>query len=401
MFELVRRNRNRSFWLVTVMGLLLAATGFGAFELMAPGAGGIGIGVALCLGVGMFLVSFYAGNSVLLAAAGAHELNRDAAPQLYNIVEEMVIASGLGQMPKLYLIESNAANAFATGRNPEVAAVAVTEGLLNLLNRDQLQAVIAHELAHVKNRDILYMTLLAVMAGAIGLLAELISRYFFYGGGRKSRSSNTSNGQAQLILAVVGIALLIVGPLVARLVFFAASRTREYLADAQSAIFTRNPEALAQALEKISGNLSGARLPVPKVAQPMLIVGAALFETHPPIDKRIGILRALAGGGGELSYARYAQAFARTLGKSPRFLPTSALSERAVPCVTRPTLSAADSAAQVRPTGLRREALNAVKRAAGYEVLACRCGATIKIPQSYPGRDTLRCLACGQNLVNR
>jgi len=213
----------------------------------------------------MFLVSFYSGGAVLLAAAGAHEVSREDAPQLHNIVEEMVIASGLGKAPKLYVIESNAANAFATGRSPEVAAVAVTEGLLNMLNRDELQAVVAHEIAHVKNRDILFMTLLLVMAGAIALIADLVSRYFWYGGGRKSRSSSSNGGQAQVVLFIIGIALLILGPIVARLIFFAVSRTREYMADASSAIFTRNPEALASALEKIAGNVAGTRLPVPRL----------------------------------------------------------------------------------------------------------------------------------------
>ena len=418
MFELVRKNRNRSILLVFFMMTLFAAVGWVAAEMLQRGAGPGGIAIAIVIGFFMFLVSFYSGGSVLLTAAGAHEVSKADAPQLFNVVEEMVIASGIGSMPKVYVIESNAANAFATGRSPEVAAVAVTEGLLNMLSRDELQAVIAHEMAHVKNRDILFMTLLMVMAGAIALIAEVVSRYFWYGGSRRSRSSSSGGGQAQLVIFVIGIALLILGPIVARLIFFAVSRTREYMADASSAIFTRNPEALASALEKIAGNVAGTQLPVPKVAQPMLIVGPALFETHPPIDKRIGILRSLAGVGGELSYQRYAAAYEQVVGGRAGFVPKSALQERAVAAqVARPAPAAvpgipvgarasapkgqqmiAAVAATAAGAAFRREALDAVKKAAGYEIHTCTCGARIKIPADYPSKTKVRCLACGKAL---
>ena len=406
MFELIRKNRNRSILLVSFMMLLFAAIGFVAGELLHRGAGPVGIIIAVVIGFVMFLVSFYSGGSVLLAAAGAHEVTRADAPQLFNVVEEMVIASGLGHMPKVYVIESNAANAFATGRNPEVSAIAVTEGLLNMLSRDELQAVVAHELGHVKNRDILFMTLLLVMAGAIALISELVTRYFWYGGSRRSRSSSSSGGQAQVILLVVGVVLLILGPIVAQLVFFAVSRTREYMADASSAIFTRNPEALASALEKIAGNVAGTKLPVPKIARPMLIVGVALFETHPPIDKRIGVLRALAHGGTELSYGRYAAAFRQVVGASAGFVPRSALAEKPValhatpaqPAPDRPASPVAGVATIAEGAVFRREALDAMKLAAGYEIHTCACGARIKIPAGYPNKDKIRCLACGKNL---
>jgi heat shock protein HtpX len=413
-FELVRKNRNRSILLVGSMLVLFSAIGWVAGEMLQRGAGPAGVAIAVVVGFFMFLVSFYSGGSVLLAAAGAHEVKKEDAPQLYNVVEEMVIASGLGSMPRVYVIESNAANAFATGRSPEVSAVAVTEGLLNILNRDELQAVMAHEIAHVKNRDILFMTLLMVMAGAIALIADVVSRYFWYGGGRRSRSSSSNGGQAQLVIFIIGIALLILGPVVARLIFFAVSRSREYMADASSAIFTRNPEALASALEKIAGNVAGTKLPVPKVAQPMLIVGPALFETHPPIEKRVGILRSLAGVGGELSYQRYANAFQEVTGARAGFVPKSALQERSVQAAARvPVIGATRPTAAKVPTGqqligavlggatgaaFRREALDAVKKAAGYEVHACACGAKIKIPASYPGKAKVRCLACGRAL---
>jgi heat shock protein HtpX len=436
MFELVRKNRNKSIILVVFMMLLLAAIGFAAGELVQPGTGGAGVAIAVVVGVIMFLVSFYAGDSVLLAAAGAHEVTKAQAPQLFNIVEEMVIASGLGKMPRVYVIDSTAANAFATGRKPEVSAVAVTDGLLNMLNREELQAVIAHEIAHVKNRDILFMTLLAVMAGAIALISHFITRHlFWFGGGRRSRSSSAGGGQAQLVLFLVAIALIIVGAIVARLVYFAASRTREYMADAGSAIFTRNPAALASALEKISGAAAGSKLPIPKVARPLLIVGASLFETHPPIDKRIAILRGLAQGSA-LSYSEYAARFTAITGKKAGFVPRSALQESAVSpaaagkgMVQRVATAAATVAAAkaalpaaaataaragvpaaavaaaavagapgAATPSLRREVMDAVKKNAGYEIVSCRCGAKIKIPANYPRRDRVRCLACGQPL---
>ncbi|MBI5510958.1 MAG: M48 family metallopeptidase [Deltaproteobacteria bacterium] len=398
MFELVRKNRNRSILLVGGMALLFAAVGYVAAELIEPGAGALGVGVAGVVGLGMFMLSYLAGDSVLLAAAGAREVNKGDAPQLANVVEEMVIASGLTKMPKIYVIESNAANAFATGRSPEVAAVAVTEGLLNMLSRDELQAVMAHELAHVKNRDILFLTLLLVMAGAIAIIADVVARYFFYGGGvRRSRSSSSSASGVQAGLIIIGVVLLILGPIVARLIFFAVSRTREYMADASSAIFTRNPEALASALEKISRNIAGTKLPVPKVAQPLLIVGPALFATHPPIDARIAVLRRLAGGG-ELSYRRYAAAYSQVAGKSASFMPKSAIGEAAVSARPAATASGAGrgAVAALAAGVLRREALDAVKKAAGYEIYTCGCGAKIKIPAGYPNKTKIRCLACGK-----
>ncbi|MBI3179606.1 MAG: M48 family metallopeptidase [Deltaproteobacteria bacterium] len=389
MFELARKNRTRSLWLVCIMFGLLLAVGFTASEMYQPGSGPAGVAIAGAVALVLFVISYFSGSSILLSAAGAHEVSKEDAPQLYNVVDEMVIASRLGAMPKLYVIESNAANAFATGRNPQVAAVVVTEGLLNVLNRDELQAVIGHEIAHVKHRDILFMTLLAVMAGAIALISEVVLRGFRFGGMRRSRSSRSGGGGAALGILLVGLALMIVGAITARLVFFAASRTREYLADAGSAIFTRNPEALAQALEKISSNIAGHALPVPKVAQAMLIVGPSLFATHPPIDKRIDILRRLAGAG-PLSYGSYAKSFEQVVGKRARFMPRSALAEA-------PVGTAVSAPAPLIPgaASFRREALDALKKQAGYEMHTCRCGAVIKIPPQHPNRALVRCLRCG------
>jgi len=393
MFELVQKNQRRSALLVSLMFGLLVAIGFVSAENIQPGTGALGVLAAAALGLLLFLVSYYQGSAVLLASAGAHEVRKQDAPQLFNVVEEMVIASGLKSMPRLYVIESNVANAFASGRAPEVAAIAVTEGLLTLCSRDELQAVIGHEISHVKNRDILYMTLLAVMAGAIALISNVMMRYFYWGGRRSRSSSSRGGGQAQVVILLVGIALFILGAVIARLVFFAASRTREYLADAGSAIYTRNPAALASALEKISANVTGNKLPVPKVAQAMLIVGPALFETHPPIASRIAILRRLAGGT-SLSFSGYVSAYRAETGASARFMPKSALAVAPMSMPERPAQPAAQTPPTVQP--FRREALDSLKIQAGYQIFTCACGAIIKIPANHPQRALVKCLRCGR-----
>ncbi len=401
MFELVQRNHNRSLWLVCIMLGLLVAVGYTAAETTIPDSGPVGVVIGLTLGCILFLISYYSGSAVLLSSAGAREIAKEDAPQLYNVVEEMVIASGLGAQPKIYVIESRAANAFATGRDPGTSAVAVTEGLLTICKRDELQAVIAHEIAHIKNRDILFMTLLAVMAGAIALISEAVRRSWRSGSRISRSSSSRGGGQAGAIILVIGLVLIILGPIVARIVFFAASRTREYLADAGGAIFTRNPGALADALEKIVANIAGNALPVPEVAQGMLIVGPALFESHPPIERRIAILRKLAGVG-KPSYKHYATAFHEVTGASPKFIPESALGEKPG-VVAGPVGIAAQSAGYIAATAgqpgiYRREALDAVKKKAGYRVFLCSCGATIKVPPHFPKGQSIKCPGCRRSL---
>src|SRR4030042_1055349 len=201
----------------------------------------------------------------------------------------MSTAAGLPKLPEVYIIDEAAPNAFATGRDPQHAVVAVTAGLLETLNRDELQGVIAHELGHVANRDVLYMMMVGVMMGTIVLLADIGGRAFFWGGGRR-RTSSRSGGQAQLIILIVAIVLMILAPLVAQLIYLAISRRREYLADASAAMYTRYPDGLASALEKISH--STAKLTVAtRATAPMYIVNplgvsqrglADLSSTHPP-----------------------------------------------------------------------------------------------------------------------
>jgi len=219
----------------------------------------------------------------------------------------MKIASGLGKMPNIYIIDDPALNAFATGRDPEHASLAITSGLLEKLNRDELQGVIGHEMAHIKNRDIRLMLLASVLLGSIVILAWYASRILFFsgmsGGGRRKSSSSGGGGGAQIIILAVGLVLMILAPIIAQIIYFAVSRRREYLSDASSALYTRYPEGLASALEKLqTGNTqvkSANKATAPMyISNPFYKRGMSvndIFATHPPLTDRIRILRAMSG----------------------------------------------------------------------------------------------------------
>jgi heat shock protein HtpX len=248
--------------------------------------------VALIFSLIMTLFSYYGGDKVALMSAGAQQIAHNDNEYLFHLVENLCIASGLA-MPKVYLIPEEAINAFATGRDPQHASIAVTAGALKKLNNEELEGVIAHELSHVKNYDIRLMTIVVVLVGSISLLANL----FFRGsllGGRKS-----DNDKGGGVLLIVGIILIILSPIVAQLIQLAISRRREYLADASGALLTRYPDGLANALEKISNdsavmsNASSATAHL-YIANPFKGSGkwlARAFSTHPPVDDRIKRLR--------------------------------------------------------------------------------------------------------------
>ena len=262
-----------------------------------PDAAYFGAFIGICIWGVLLLVNMMGGESVLLSSANAREVTHDEAPQLYNIVEEMRIAAALPAMPKVYIIDAPVPNAFAVGLKPERACVAVTTGLLERLSRDELQGVIAHELGHISNRDTLFMTLAGVTLGAIVLLADAGMRMMFWGGGGRRRSSSSSGkngGAAMAIMMIAALVLAILAPLIARLLYFACSRQREYLADASSAQYTRLPSALASALQKISTQQEAKKIPVNRVVSPMYIINplaaagsSSVFGTHPPTQERI------------------------------------------------------------------------------------------------------------------
>ena len=296
--QLIASNKRNSWFLIAGMFLLLIALGvvFGG----AYGSWPVGLLIAIGTACIVFLFSWFAGSGTLLAVSGADEISKEDDPQLFNVVEEMSIAAGI-PMPRVFVIHTEAQNAFATGVDPAHAAVAVTDGLRRKLSRDELQGVIAHEIGHIRNFDIRYTMLMAVMAGAIVLLADLFLRSTFFTGGNRRR--NDRDGGVQAILMLVGIVFAILAPIITALIQMAMSRQREYLADASAVEFTRNPDGLANALAKLAGDTvpyktSRAVAPLYIVNPELKLRGGAesFFSTHPPISERIKRLRALSGG---------------------------------------------------------------------------------------------------------
>ena len=301
--DLVARNRRNSVLLVAafvlfigvLVGVLGAALGGGDPTV------GVGLGlVALVGAVLMAVASYYGGAEAILRMSGARRLAHDDDPELHNVVEEMAIAAGLPN-PPIYLIDDTALNAFATGRDPEHAAVAITTGLREQLSRDELQAVIAHEVSHVRNYDIRLAMLLATLVGVVVLLADFFRRSVFWGGlGRRGRDRG-GGGPAALIIFVVALVLAIFAPMIAKVIQLAASREREYLADAGSVQLTRNPEAMISALRKLGGdkevlevaNRATAHLYIVQPIKKWEKRAEGLLSTHPPLGKRIERLELL------------------------------------------------------------------------------------------------------------
>ena len=283
---------------VTVFGYIIGYAWIGD-----PVGALFGLALAFVVGIISGLATYYGGDRMVLAASRAKEVTHEDAPVLFNVVEEMAIAGGL-PMPKVYIIEDSAPNAFATGRDPEHASVAVTSGLLKKLNRDELQGVIAHEMSHVGNYDIRYAMLVGVLVGTTVLISDFFLRGLWFGGGRGGRREG-GGGNIQLIMMVVAIVLAILAPLFARLLQLSISRQREYLADATAVQLTRNPKGLADALQKINGdrevleaaNRATAHLYIVNPIKRFEKRSKGLFSTHPPIEERVKILRAMEPGG--------------------------------------------------------------------------------------------------------
>lgn len=391
MWEAIQSNKRKSAFLIAVLAGVLVALGYAIGAAFAPDAAGFGILTAVGLWIILLSISFAGSEKILLSTSGAHEVTREQAPQLYNIVEEMKIAAGLPAMPRVFIIDSDAPNAFAVGLKPERAAVAVTTGLMARLNRDELQGVIAHEIGHIANRDTLFMTLAGMTVGAIVILADVFLRGMWISGGRR-RSSSKGGGQAAAIMAIVAVILAVLAPLMSQLLYFACSRKREYLADASAAQFTRYPEGLASALEKIAG-YHGAAMKVSKAVSPMFTVNplaaagsaTSLFSTHPPTADRIQVLRAMTGG----SLAAYEDSFKRlhddkgVLGA--RNLRASTDAETRPPLVQR----------KVTPAEQLRAAKDILNQAARYGTIACACGLRMKLPPGFD-QKSITCPRCGR-----
>ncbi|MEO0265798.1 MAG: M48 family metallopeptidase [candidate division WOR-3 bacterium] len=301
--KITSRNKRRTFLLVLTLFVILYLIGRLLDHFF--GGGGFYTFLAVILALFQALVSYYWGDKIVLASVRAREPNLSdyEERQLVNVVQELSIAAGL-PMPKVYVMDEPSPNAFATGRDPKHASVCATTGLLKLLNREELEGVMAHELSHVKNRDILTMTMVAVLVGAIVILADFI-RFNLYWGGRRARRDRDSGG-GEILLWLILLVVVIFAAIIGKLMALAISRAREYMADAGSVGITRNPLALASALEKIasytrpmqvSDAVSHLFISDPKKSSlsEKDSLWANLWSTHPPIEKRIAILKRMAG----------------------------------------------------------------------------------------------------------
>jgi heat shock protein HtpX len=295
-YEQIAANRRKTILLIVGAIVLLGAVGY--VLGLWYGSGPAGLVGAVALALVLSLGSFFGGDRLVLASTRAREVTPQAQPRLHNIVEGLSIAAGIPK-PRVYVIPEQAPNAFATGRNPEHASIAVTEGLLATMNRVELEGVIGHELAHVVDRDILVGTVVATLVGAVILISEFFMRSWWWGGVRGRRGGDRGGGGIEAIIFAVGLVLLILAPIIAQIVRLAVSRQREFLADAQGALLTRYPPGLASALRKI-GAASGIPMRSANNAtahlwlnQPSRIQGEGmgplekLFSTHPPIEERI------------------------------------------------------------------------------------------------------------------
>jgi heat shock protein HtpX len=405
MWEQIAANRRKSAFLVVVMALLLATLGWFLGEyLLGQGNGVMGVGLAVIVWLIMTMVAYFEGDNIYLTMSGAKKVGKEDLPVLFNVVEEMTLAAGLPAMPDVYVIDDPAPNAFATGRRPEKAAVAVTSGLLKALNRDELQGVIAHEIAHVRNRDIMLMLFAGVLAGAVVILAEVGLRSMWFGGGRSRRREGGEGGGAQAIIMIVAVLLMILAPIIAQLIYFAVSRKREYLADASAASFTRYPEGLASALEKISqapAKLASAN----RATAPMYIINpiarkdhmaANGTSTHPPIDERIRILRSMGGA----SFADYDASFRQVKG-GKGVIPRSALEGAGARPGTGARAAFADDSAGTATGGMAaerqqaRQVDNFFYQKEGYGRVECPCGTILKIPPAFKA-SKIKCPRCGR-----
>ena len=302
-FAQASANRRNSFLLALFVVVILGLLGFFVgYAISGEPAGGVAAtGAAVLLGALIAVGTYFQGDKLVLAASGARQVDAQSAPQLMNVVQELAIAANV-PMPNVYLIDDTAPNAFATGRDPEHASVAITTGLLEKLDREELQGVIGHELSHVRNLDIRFALIVGVMVGAIAILADFFLRFTFWGGGRRGRDRDGGGG-AQAIIVFIAIALAILAPIIARFIQLAVSRQREYLADASAVELTRNPYGLERALAKISGDTEVLEVanrgtqhmyftnPIKKFEER----SSNLFSTHPAIVDRINRLRELTG----------------------------------------------------------------------------------------------------------
>lgn len=295
MYNEIAANKRRSVILIMVFIIVIILLGYTYDRLWGMGGYG-GVALAVILSFGLTAISYFQGDKIALWTNNAKPITKEDNRYVYNLVENLCITAGL-PVPKIYIIDDPAINAFATGRKPEMASIALSRGAVEKLTNEELEGVIAHELSHVKNYDIRFMTLVAVLVGVIVILSDMMWRVRLLGGRRSEKSEGS--GQLGMILLIIGVVFAILSPIIAELIKLAISRRREYLADASGALLTRYPEGLASALEKISQE----NLPMQHaatatahlyLANPFKAKGfKSWFSTHPPIEDRINKLRTM------------------------------------------------------------------------------------------------------------
>ncbi len=404
MWELIRVNKRNSILLLLAMAVCLILLGFViGMGFFGPEGGFFGLIIAIVVWLILTAVSFSQGDQIFLLASKAKPVTHDVHPQLFNVVEEMKIAAALPKMPKIYIINDPAPNAFATGRSPETASVAVTAGLLARLNRDELQGVMAHEISHILHRDILFVTLAGIMLGSIVLLSHVFLRGMFYssmgGRGRRTSSGGGGGGYAQLVMLAIAIIAAILAPLLAYLLYFALSQRREYLADAGAARLTRYPEGLARALEKIANDPSPQLAGANKVTAPMYIANpfkkkgqrklSNLTSTHPPITERIRILRNMTHGA---SLKDYSDSFS-SVTKTKTVVPVAALTKEDIAI----RQAGKEAKKKERRETQMRQVNDIMRRVNQFVFLTCLCGMKLKIPPNFKN-DKVNCPRCKRTL---
>ena len=385
MWELIRINKRKSLFVLILMFILMVSfsgavgAGFYPDNYITGMLWGAFIGVILW--AIQAAVAYFAGDDIVLHFNMAVVVTPESYPQLYNIVEEMKIAAGLAVMPEIYIIESPGLNAFATGIRSEKTAICVTRGLVENLNRDEIQGVIAHEMSHILNRDVLFMTFAGVMLGTITMLSHVMLRgtAFANSNNRRSRKKGGLPGGHPIVILII-LLFAIVAPILARIFYFTISKKRDYLADASAARLTRYPIGLASALEKIAKHSSVDF--VSKITAPMFIVNPhftggdedSLFSasTHPPIYKRIAILTQLQHGG-KVSLENYQKLYEKELSTSGLFSKTTLNSDKS---------EAVRAESTEKFTESRTDVADIILANTGFKIVTCECGLKIKLPPS-------------------
>lgn len=401
MWELIEQNRRKSKVVFFAMFLVLEALSITiGLSIYYPDGGYWGALAGFVIWIVQSMIAYYFGDAIVLSVSHATKATKESYPVLHNVVEEMKIASSQKHMPEIYVVNDEAMNAFATGIRPEKSAICVTIGLLESLNRDELQGVIAHEMSHIINRDVLFMTFAGVMLGSINMIA----RGFLYSTrpvSRRSKLGKSSSPGGHPAIIIAAIVLSIIAPLLAQVFYFAISRKREYLADATAVRLTRYPEGLASALEKISGTARNLVF-YNSITAPMFIINPmalsnedSLFSnsTHPPTNKRIAILRQLQNGG-KVSFRDYQNIFIKENGKG-KLLPDSALADKGEVAVK--TGVKADNE-PVTVASKTRKITDMIMATNGFLFLICTCGLKMKVPPTI-GKSQVECPRCGKFLT--